>query len=152
VSANPVWGGTVTGADIYPYGSEATITVNPNYNFLFDYWTKDGIVVSDEPSYTFIVRDDGHFVAHFSFYDAVKENSTSELLVYPNPAKDKLNLQGVNMNAVKVCNTMGQVVIAKECGDIDNIELDLSVLKSGIYTISVHTVEGTLINGVFVKQ
>lgn len=152
VEADPSEGGTVTGTGSYQHGSTLTVTVTPNSNYHLDYWTKDGVVVSEDLSYTFIVTSDCQMVAHLSFYEAVNENGVSTLLLYPNPAKNKLNLRGVTMQMVRVYNAMGQIVITKECNNTENEELDVSSLASGLYMVFVRTKDGMLIKKNFVKK
>ena len=152
VAADPSIGGTVTGAGSYLYGSMATVEVTPNLHCQFDHWTLNGTVASEELSYTFEVTEDSYLVAHLHFYDAVDENNASMLSVYPNPAKDKLNVCGVAMQTVKVFNAIGQVIIVKECDNVENEEIDLGTFASGLYMLSVRTVEGTMVNKIFVKE
>ena len=48
-----------------PYGTEYTVTAEPNEGWEFVNWTEDGVVVSTEPSYTFIVTGERDLVANF---------------------------------------------------------------------------------------
>ena len=66
VSAVPEEGGTVTGAGDYNNGTECTLTATANEGYEFMYWTEDGIVVSSNATYSFIVTDDHNFVAYFA--------------------------------------------------------------------------------------
>ena len=66
VSAVPEEGGTVTGAGEYNNGTECTLTATANEGYEFMYWTEDGIVVSSNATYSFIVTDDHNFVAYFA--------------------------------------------------------------------------------------
>lgn len=54
-TANPEAGGTVTGAGVYSVGETATLSATANYGYTFANWTKDGIVVSNNASYSFTV-------------------------------------------------------------------------------------------------
>ena len=47
---------------------------------------------------------------------------------------------------------MGQMVIAKECDNAEHTELDLGTLASGLYTVFVRVMDGTVVNKVFVKE
>ena len=66
VSANPSNGGVVTGAGVYGYGATATLTATANSGFVFVNWTKNGVVVSMDATYSFTVTESGNYVAHFS--------------------------------------------------------------------------------------
>lgn len=64
-TANPVTGGTVTGADTYQEGATATLTATPNTGYKFVNWTKDGVEVSTEATYSFPVTENVELVANF---------------------------------------------------------------------------------------
>ena len=57
--------GTVTGAGIYGYGEEATLTATPNEGYKFLNWTENDTIVSEEAEFTFVVKGDRSFVANF---------------------------------------------------------------------------------------
>ena len=65
-TANPENGGTITGAGFYEEGETCTLTAVPNENFFFMNWTKEGNVVSDNTTYSFMVTEDATFVANFT--------------------------------------------------------------------------------------
>ena len=67
-SAEPATYGTVTGSGTFEYGSTVTLTASPNLGYVFFNWTKDGEVVSTEPTLTFTAVDGvaGEYVAHFA--------------------------------------------------------------------------------------
>ena len=64
-TANPSEGGTVTGAGTYNHFETCTLTATPADTYFFVNWTKDGEVVSTEPTYTFTVAGTGDYVANF---------------------------------------------------------------------------------------
>ena len=64
-TANPVAGGTVTGADTYQEGATATLTATPNTGYKFVNWTKGGEVVSTDATYSFPVTENVELVANF---------------------------------------------------------------------------------------
>jgi len=65
VIANPTEGGTVSGAGTYETGQTCTLTAIPNNGYVFDKWYKDGIVVSNNPTYSFTVTGNGVYSAKF---------------------------------------------------------------------------------------
>ena len=65
VTANPSEGGTVTGANSYYEGTSVTLTATANQGYAFVNWTKDGVQVSTNPTYTFTVMAAGNYVANF---------------------------------------------------------------------------------------
>ena len=64
--ANPSVGGTVSGAGAYEFGETATLTAMPNANYAFVNWTENGVEVSTEAIYSFIVEGSRSLVANFS--------------------------------------------------------------------------------------
>ena len=64
-SANPVEGGTVSGAGTYNYGSTCTLTATANEGYTFVNWTKNGTAVSTNPTYNFTVTESASYVANF---------------------------------------------------------------------------------------
>ena len=65
VSADPTEGGTVTGGGTYQQGQSCTVTAAANEGYTFINWTKNGIQVSTNASYTFTVTESAAYVAHF---------------------------------------------------------------------------------------
>lgn len=67
---------------------------------------------------------------------------TSQLSVYPNPAKEELNIQlTVQMKSVSVVDVMGREVLAAAAKSM-NVKLDISSLKQGLYFVTVRTEDG----------
>lgn len=64
-TANPSAGGTVSGEGTYDQGTTCTLVATPNDGYAFVSWTKNGIVMSEEPSYSFTVTEDAAYVARF---------------------------------------------------------------------------------------
>ena len=64
-SANPTAGGTVSGAGSYYEGTPVNLVATANTGYAFVNWTKNNVVVSTEPSYTFNVTAGGSYVANF---------------------------------------------------------------------------------------
>ena len=65
VTANPTEGGTVSGSGTYDYGSNVTLTATVNEGYTFINWTKDGVQVSANSTYSFTVTEGGAYVANF---------------------------------------------------------------------------------------
>ena len=62
---DPTDAGTVTGAGSYNHFETCTLTANPSSSYLFVNWTKNGTVVSTNPSISFEVTGPAAYVAHF---------------------------------------------------------------------------------------
>ncbi len=65
VVANPTEGGTVTGAGTYNHFETCTLIATANEGYPFLNWTKNGEVVSEDPTYSFTVTEAGTYVANF---------------------------------------------------------------------------------------
>ncbi len=64
-TANLDAGGTVTGAGTYYQFETCTLTATANEGYTFINWTKDGEVITDDPTYSFTVTEEGDYVANF---------------------------------------------------------------------------------------
>ena len=65
-TANPTNGGTVTGGGTFNYGQSCTLTASPATGYTFVRWTKNGMQVSTNATYTFTVTESAAYVAQFS--------------------------------------------------------------------------------------
>ena len=59
------YAGEVQGGGVYTYGQSCTLTASPINPYIFVNWTKDGVQVSTNPTYTFTVTESATYVAHF---------------------------------------------------------------------------------------
>ena len=64
--ANPVEGGTITGAGNYYHGDACILTAIPIENYTFLYWTENGNYVSSDAIYSFVATSDRSLVAVFA--------------------------------------------------------------------------------------
>ena len=67
VSANPVYGGTVSGGGGFEKEQSCTVTATPSADYVFKNWTENGNEVSSDDSYTFTVTSDRDLVANFVY-------------------------------------------------------------------------------------
>ena len=63
----PAAAGTVTGGGEYMPGTTCTLTAVPISVYSFVNWTKDGVVVSYNPTYSFVVTDNAIYTANFEW-------------------------------------------------------------------------------------
>lgn len=66
VVADPETGGSVSGGGMYGAMSDCVLYASPNTGFDFEKWTKDGVTVSTEPTYSFVVTEPATYTAHFT--------------------------------------------------------------------------------------
>ena len=88
-------------------------------------------------------------VLHFRDNGIADDDNLVQL--FPNPAKEKVTVNGYAIETVKVYNAMGQLLISEEYGDATHVELNLEALSAGVYTVSVRS-NGQIINKMIVKE
>jgi hypothetical protein len=83
-------------------------------------------------------------------------DNTGNLVVYPNPAVDKLNLEfpfteGISTK-ITVVNTIGQTVLEQIVSDdLSTTQLNIQSLTKGLYVVTVKNGDNTL-NARFIKE
>ncbi len=138
---DPATGGTITGAGNYKQGEQCTLKVTPKAGYTFVKWIDaDGNFVSSNKTITFTVNDSQTYFALLNGNVGIDEDVNS-LKLYPNPAKDRLHVEGCGINKVRIANIMGQVLIEKTA-NTDNVDLDISNLAPGVYLIQMETSKG----------
>lgn len=81
VYANPEEGGEVSGAGVYEFTSEVTVTAEPNFGYRFEGWYVDDELVSTDEEYTFKVFDDCTLEARFAkLYRLVIFNGNDQIV------------------------------------------------------------------------
>lgn len=115
-TANPIDGGTVSGAGTYYEGSVCTLTATGSYDYDFVNWTKNGEVVSTNPVYSFVVNENASFTANFALFDGltVGDGGTSTNMYLPSFSY--------------YCYTLSQQIYTP-----DDIEWAGSILSLGFY-------------------
>ena len=58
--------------------------------------------------------------------------------IYPNPAKDIINISGSDIMKVEIYNSVGQLIISTEHKN----EIDVSMLNSGLYIVRITDEKG----------
>ena len=162
--ANPENAGTITGAGIYKATTTVTLTATPNVGYKFVNWTENGVIVSENPEYTFYLFEDKNFIANFEEVtepenpddgndgnddgndgndddgESIEELATS-ILLYPIPVNDKLIIESeVEIEKVVVYTITG--VIAGQQSTVNSqqpLSIDLSNLNSGVYFVKIIT-------------
>ncbi len=134
-TVDPEEAASISGAGIYPYGETVTLTLDRNEDWAFLNWTKNGEVVSEEMTYTFVATESCDLVAHFEYTEGVGEQSANSLVIYPNPVNDKLTVEAQeSIGTVEIYNLMGAKVYSqKNC--TNKVEINTADLQSGIYFI-----------------
>ena len=134
-TVDPAEGGVATGAGTYNYGDEVTINVEPYQNWLFQNWTENGSILTNEQNFTFIATTNHDFVAHLINTEGLGEQDHHALVLYPNPVSDKLTVEAdEDLGTVEIYNLMGALVYSQKNCD-NKVEINTSDWPSGIYFI-----------------
>lgn len=87
---------------------------------------------------------------------SVKEsNTTTNLKVYPNPAKDILTIaipENTHAKSVQLINVLGQVTYAKTLEGVSNLSIDVSTMNKGVYILKVATSQGITTRKVLITK
>jgi hypothetical protein len=90
------------------------------------------------------------------YYDApagIRELQSSQILIYPNPATDKITIKILGKPAqsgLSIVNIEGQQLITRQITE-PKTQINISTLPSGVYFVRL-TNERTVEVGKFIKQ
>lgn len=141
----PSEGGTITGAGSYMSGSICVLQAKANEGYVFDCWTKNGETVSTNPNYAFAVAHNDRCYAHFiNDPDDVKELPSPCVKAYPNPAKDKMMVEGASMRHITVFDLTGVAVLNKDVNG-NQASVDLKGIHPGTYILGVMRENGRIV-------
>lgn len=135
-TADPIEGGTVTGSGNYDYGTACTLTATAKENYEFINWTKNGIEVSTDVTYTFMVTTSEDYIAHFRYFENVVETSAT-CQTFPNPFTSSLSITTDNAaQSVSVYDLNGRLLMKQSVNELQ-FEIDLSRLTHGTYLLQI---------------
>ena len=150
-TADPIEGGTVTGADNYDYGASCTLTATANENYEFINWTKNDVVVSTDVTYTFEVTASEDYVAHFRYFDSVDED-TAVCQIFPNPFTSSLSITTEKaIKNLRVYDVYGHLLMEKAVSD-NHFVFDLSGLSPGSYILHVDYGDSRIVHRIMKAQ
>ena len=83
---------------------------------------------------------------------AVPENETTKVALYPNPAKDAVNILAEDgLRSIIVCNFLGQQIEAFDLNGSNHFILNTSDYATGIYMINITTDNGVVAKRLVVR-
>ena len=138
-TVNPAAGGIAIGGGTYHYGDEVTLNVELNENYIFQNWTENGVIISEEQVYTFNVTRDCNFIANLLYIEGVDEQANIGFNLYPNPVSDKLTIEATEaIDHLEMFSITGMLVFSqKHCSD--KVEIPMINLPAGTYVIRLTT-------------
>ncbi len=134
--AEPSDGGTIRGAGNYEYGASCTLTATANEGYNFVEWTKDGVQVSTDASYTFTVTASETYVAYFQEDDSVEDHMIASQ-IFPNPFTSVLSIATEQIpQSIRVYDIYGRL-LKEQIVSSQQFDLDLSGLAKGAYLLQI---------------
>ncbi len=101
------------------------------------------------------LTDDAAITVNINNPTGIEDILKNELLFYPNPAKDELNLViGSELKEeidIKIVNSIGNIVRSEKFNNQNEFRLDVSNLSSGIYFLQVNVGEETVTKKIIIK-
>jgi hypothetical protein len=70
-------------------------------------------------------------------YDAIEENKDSEIALYPNPVRDRVVIEGIEVAEVEVYNALGQIVKTFQGTN----DISVADLPQGVYLLRIADTE-----------
>jgi hypothetical protein len=123
--------GIVLGTGTYVAGSIATLAAIPADGYVFQKWGDD---TTDNPKEVLVDHD--IVLTAFFNYTSVNENDMELVRLYPNPASDKIRIEGLEgEHEVQIYNAFGLLVKTLSIHGDD--EIDLGALSAGLYFLRV---------------
>ena len=154
VSANLVEGGFLSGAGVFDYGATCTLKATPYVGYRFINWTKNGTMVSTDPTYSFTVTEDADFMANFTalsqslqvvaqyYPDATNSNSQYVKVSWASSASSALD-SGTSSDRSTYCiyrafcDGSGQQMIAENVTGSQYIDAEWAELPPGNYAYGI---------------
>jgi len=103
-SSNPLAGGTISGSGTFYMGQSITLTASANNGYTFQNWTENGIVVSTNITYSFIVNSNKNITANFLIKTYTLTTVSTNGTVTTNPNQTSYNY-GMNVILTATPNT-----------------------------------------------
>lgn len=127
---------TASGADTYLWNTgetTASITVNPEEETTYSVVGTTDSGCSNEASITVYVEP-----------DALDENDSNSVMIYPNPTKDVVNIVCDNMKNITLYSMTGQLVGYKDVND-NSTTLNMQDYPQSVYILMILKNDGTTI-------
>jgi len=90
------------------------------------------------------------FTGNLSISDVIA--NSVKLVAYPNPANNVLNLKGASINKVVAYDLLGKEVLSQDFSSQDEVSINVSALKTGMYILNVYNDNGAAQTMKFTKE
>jgi len=106
--AEPTEGGEVGGAGSYNDEQTCNLTATAGTGYNFIDWTENGMQVSTDDNYSFIVNRNRTMIANFgNTTDIIAINDNLDINIFPNPTTGKVTIKGNNIELIRIFNIYG---------------------------------------------
>ena len=136
---NPVNAGTIYGTGTYADGIGASLVADAVNGWAFLNWIENGIIVSTDNPYQFVVSSNRNLTAGFVPSTAsISNNEEAILKIYPNPTQGKVVIEfgDTKTYQISLINILGQLLI-KQQNTVPYHTLSLTELAAGTYLVLV---------------
>ena len=72
----------------------------------------------------------------------INENEIAGINVYPNPAKDRINIEGTEIKSVSICDITGREIAEYKNNGENTMNISTEMLESGNYMVVIKTNDG----------
>ena len=139
--------GTITVA----HGANQSFSMIPDSDYEIQEVYIDGNPIGAMTSYTFTNVTADHYIhVTFTHVDAIDENNSSTINVYPNPTSGEITLEGEGINHVRIVNAYGQTIYNAKVED-EQIRIDLSNVAKGIYMMHIEANGGHAVRKIVIE-
>ena len=111
-------------------------------------YTRGEEICESEPATAYDDASKNYVVVEIT---AINENDVINMVVYPNPVKDNLNISAENMRRITINNVLGQVVYDNTV-NTDNMVINMSQYEAGIYMVRIVTDNGIAVKRISVAK
>jgi hypothetical protein len=113
-------------------------------------YEQEGIECESDPANAYENEEQDYIIVVVKKGESLGEN-TVVTMVYPNPAKDVLNINAEAMTRVSIMNTLGQTIY-DQAVDTDDVVLDMTQFESGVYMLRITTENGVATQRIMVNN
>jgi hypothetical protein len=143
--------GNASGNGLYKANETATLTATAYNGYKFANWTKNGVVISTNNSYSFMATEDVELVANFENIVGIENIETATVKIYPNPTTGELKIESgeLRIEDIVIYDIFGKKLSSNHhAASSPNYLINISHLSAGIYFVQISTEEGKIVRKV----
>jgi uncharacterized repeat protein (TIGR02543 family) len=133
---------------VVEYGKHIPRPADPQRtNYKFGGWFTDNDTFTNEWNFaTHIVTQDTTLYAKWNSTVGITETESAAVKIYPNPAKDELQIESGDLRIIKVeiVDLSGRTLLLPSFGGAGGGLINVSPLPQGIYFVKIETDKGTV--------